>query len=601
MLYISPFEVLEMSVAGLQEMDKRALLFKKKQLLAELELQQSNTVTIKNREFTRNDIIALFEQLETDGNSIYHIAIVKDPVLLAFLQTGEMASGEKFADNVLYHEPGFVAFVSPFYKAVFQQVILKRIIAANYTYTYAVFANPVFLTGADYDACIGVLHGYIEERVRAADMLKERFAADRFTDLTALADFYNYSWVLTLNSLPDTFAAVREDYTVVLYNFSIDLWNAGKRDTARTLLYGIKEINSGERMINMVKELTERLAGADNRPASTSDSDSGGFRWVWALVMFIVAIVRIGNTCNDTSSRDSFSSRFRYSDYTAETKPMEFVMGYPAFQPQNKRDSSLLYLLNTLFHSTEPNYKNKNHATLNTGDDPYAALFKTQGFAPVLGDGTRVINLNPAKKPQVVEEVPDAVQMAEEPRQATAGTVAPAEERGIISTASTLQQQIADAQKNGGTRSTKTTLLIENKIMYETILFFYGDKRVFSVYLKPFSSYTLPVDADSYKVFGYGGTHFNYTIAANNKKAVERYGKRKMTGIGRFSEINLKMLNCLKPAQNIVFSAIPGIDNSKEQAKLVINFDNEQYFSLSTGHGIVAFKTPQPKYPNDPF
>jgi hypothetical protein len=591
MLYISPFEVLEISLVDLQEMGKRMLSLKKKQLLAEFELQQTFSITLKDREFTRNDIIALFDQLENEDHIQYHVAIAKDPILLQFLQTGEIETGKRFAANPLYHEPGCIAFVSPFYKAIFQQVVFKRILAANYAYVNTVFSNPILLTGADYDGSFGVLQEYLNERIQAVEQLMERFSTDRTTDLSTLEGYTTHSWVLTLNSLPEAFNNVREHYTAVLYDFSIVLWNAGKRDTARTMLYGIKSINSGPRMTNLVNELSEKLAG-ELQQTGSSNSSSGGFQWVWGLVMFIVAIVRLGNSCNSDNS-DRFNNRYTFTNFNTDNAPA-YTMGYPPFSPQTQPDSALIYLLNSLYHSTETNYKNKKHTTFSNGDDPYAALFTGAAFRSNGQDKRKDLGNIPLEQVRIVSDKEVNQQLAEQAGEIGEVTVAPEpKENNRLSAAEKIKAEIERATKSGSTQKRTATLQIANKIPFETILFFTNGKKIFSIYLNSNSSHTLELEAGNYRVMGYGGKNFNYNIGVNSKTAKEKYGSRNLTRVGRFSEINPKMLNCLKPSASLSLTVIPGINEQSEPATITIDFDKEKYFDVTAGKGILSIKSTQ--------
>jgi hypothetical protein len=555
MLYTSPFEILDLPGTELQQMDKKALLLKKKQLLAELELQNGHSVIIKNKEFTKNDILSLFEQIENGGAVEYHAAVAADPVLLNFLQKGSLRPGQKFSYNELYKDPAFIEFISPFYKAAFNQFVLKAVAGSNYDNTGAVFSNPMLLNGTDYDECLGKLHGYLEEKLQGVTVLKNSFAANRYTDLSSLHSFYIYDWVLTLNSLPDDFGGYREDYAVELYNFVVDLWNGKKRDEATAMLYGIQNIKTDGQVKKLISDLLDKMSAAQQPADSSSGGGVSGGRIVWAVISIILVLLRVASTCNRSNNSYNYNSyNNSFDKYRAYTESLK--TGYFPFSPSNSREDAMLAVLNTLQHSTNDVYKVKKKAALKTGDDPYKALFAKPIFKPVP-------DTDEQKNATTATERPPVVVQDDKPSGLTI---------------------------NESSISAITPLQLNNELTLETVLFFISNEKIFSVYLAPKSSYTVQLSPGSYHVFGYGGTGFGYGLKVNDKYA-ESSMRKNLAGIGRFGIINSKMLQCLDPKNNIQLTAGYTPPMGDGTAAININFDETEYFSLQTGSGITAIKT----------
>ena len=222
----------------------------------------------------------------------------------------------------------------------------------------------------------------------------------------------------------------------------------------------------------------------------------------------------------------------------------------------------MLYLMNSLYNSLHVVYKNKKTVSFETGDDPYKAVFAQPAFLPPARTGADTT--------------------------VTGGIV---QDESIVTAP---QEDAAPAMFKSGEESTgsNTTipLLIENKIMYECVVFFFSRNRVFSVYLKPYTDHTIQLEKGGWHVFGYGGKDFSYNLDIRTRKADSLYGKRKLTGIGRFNEFSTKMLECMKPSGNLNFTVLPGIDNDHQIAKITIDFQNVNYFTLFAGRGIIPVR-----------
>ncbi len=564
MLYTSPFEILDLPGAELQQMDRKLLLLKKKQLLAELELQNGHSIIIKNREFTKNDILGLFEQIEDGGAVEYHAAVAADPVLLQFLQSGSIKAGKKFNGNPLYRDASFIEFISPFYKAAFNQFVLKAVAINNYDTTGAVFSNPLLLNGTDYDECLGKLHSYLQEKMHNITILKNSFTANRHTDLSSLHSYYIYDWILTLNSLPDDFNSYREDYAVELYNFVVDLWNGKKRDEATAMLYGIQNIKTDGNVKQLITSLLDKVSAAQQPDAGSSGGGASAGRIVWAVISIIIILLRVANCNRSTSySSNDFPSYSRLQD--------GFTTGYIPFTTSNKREEAMLALLNTLHHSTTATYKVKNPVVFQTGDDPYKAIFSKSVFKPV-------------PETEKVVEV-----------ETSSGYPGVAEKKTLTYEEAVGSPNTVTVEKTNVKADSISLLRVSNELALETILFFISEQKVFSVYMAPNSIYTVKLTMGNYHLFGYSGKKFSNTLPLNYSNANNVSAKKILAGMGRFDEINSKMLQHLTPEKNICFMAGYDMHTLEGQASLTINFDNEEYFNMEAGKGISPIKTLIPR------
>ncbi len=55
-------------------------------MLAELELNDGNSILVNGKEVSKNDIIRFFDDLQQSTDLSYHVAVYRDKVLLKFLE-----------------------------------------------------------------------------------------------------------------------------------------------------------------------------------------------------------------------------------------------------------------------------------------------------------------------------------------------------------------------------------------------------------------------------------------------------------------------------------------------------------------------------------
>jgi len=128
MQYISPLALLEAPTAG--QVAKKDILLAKKKMFAELELSGGNTVIIRGRELTKNDIIIFFDNLQQDDNLQFHVIVANDFVLRRFLEDNVLRRRQKFNADDIYHDPQFIEWISPYFFTSFrsfaEECLLKR-------------------------------------------------------------------------------------------------------------------------------------------------------------------------------------------------------------------------------------------------------------------------------------------------------------------------------------------------------------------------------------------------------------------------------------------------------------------------------------------
>jgi hypothetical protein len=584
MLYTSPFELLNLPMADLQQLDKKMLQLKKKQWLAELQLQDGHTLTIGGRELTKHDIVQLFEQLEQTDALAMHAAIAADPALLQFLQTGKINPGQKFSYNPFYQDPAFIAFVSPFYREVFNRHVLKALAGSDYARIEGVFGNPLLLTGSDYDDCLGRLRGYLDEKLHEVALLRGSLANNRRADMGDLHSYYIYDWINTLNKLPDDFMAFREDYAIELYNLAVDLWNGKRRDEARSLLYGIQSLRTPPHIRQMINDLVETTSRVAERTGSSGGS-GGGANIAWVVLSLLFIIFRAGSTCNNNSSNRPYDISYITKNY--RERPMR--VGFVAFQPTTQRDSDFVAFLNTLHQSATTNDQDKGK-TLANGDDPYKALLANGIFKPVTSK-VATSSEKPAEAPPpatngatVEENVPKVVP------DRSVESIYEENEEGVTAPVEDAPSIVVEDGKPGKAL-VFTPIDIYNRSNYGCIVFFYSAQTIKSVYVGPNSTYQIQLPKGQFWAFCYAGNHFKPGLALSMDSKVSLKARKAFAGMARFAEIPQTMLPYLLPANNLHFWTGNPNTSIETTASITIDLKEKPCFDMQSGKGVTAHRT----------
>ena len=220
MRYVSPAWLFNGQLPG--KFDPKAIRLRRTQLLADLELT-GITIEYRGQTLTKNDIIVLFDELETENALPWHIAIAQDKTLLTFLEdlhfddAAVSAHCVCYLNNPLYQDEAFIRWLSPYYYEPFMFYMeLNCLKTSNLNALTALLGVPLLMTPADQEkawkATIRliekpidhILH-YAEKAVTEAELAKAgRWMEEGFLGLVRL--------------LPEThFGPLRDRYALAIF------------------------------------------------------------------------------------------------------------------------------------------------------------------------------------------------------------------------------------------------------------------------------------------------------------------------------------------------------------------------------------------------
>ncbi|MEI3798161.1 MULTISPECIES: hypothetical protein [unclassified Chitinophaga] len=240
MKYVNPVSFLETVHGGPVDTENTAALsLLRKKMLAELELSDDKQFKINQWTFDKHQLLQFFDKL-TAGNELrYHAQIAADPVLLHFLETGEITG--RFADSPLYNENGFLKFISPYYEPLFTNAVLDSLKHQRLQNTSYLFTNPWLLDGEHTTTSYRRIFRYtqvLEEHLKIIIGKLRNGVFIRWKDLSVWA---NITLVQQLNILPRGFHEFRSDYGICLINVGLAIYQ--------------KDFQNGMAILNLVEKL----------------------------------------------------------------------------------------------------------------------------------------------------------------------------------------------------------------------------------------------------------------------------------------------------------------------------------------------------------
>jgi hypothetical protein len=378
MKYVNPVSFLEAVHGGPVDTENAAALsLLRKKMLAELELSDDKQFKVNQWTFNKHQLLQFFDQLTTGNELHYHAQIAADPVLLHFLETGEITG--RFADSPFYNENAFLKFISPYYEPLFTNAVLDSLKQRELQHTTDLFANPWLLDGEHTTTCYRRIFRYtqvLEEHLKTIIGKLRNGAFIRWQELSGWA---NITFVQQLNILPRGFHEFRSEYGICLINLGLAIYRKDFKNGLATLEL-VGKLNTTayvqeekERWRLKIKEYKKKMPLSQRvgylmgslRPKGISEEGTG------TLVLIISAI---------------FLSRLFFA--LIEKKPLpETIIHQENFTNTRTYEPVKYLLYNLQTDSIYTPYRNVSKTPI-TGDDVYGPDFMTALQKPLFSNTT---------------------------------------------------------------------------------------------------------------------------------------------------------------------------------------------------------------------
>ncbi|MET3880301.1 hypothetical protein [Chitinophaga sp. OAE865] len=353
MKYVNPIIFLEAVQGGpVDTGNTAALSLLRKKMLAELDLSDDKQFKTGEWAFDKHQLLQFFDQLAAGKELFFHAQVAADPVLLHFLDKGEITG--RFSDNPLYEDQAFMKFISPYYEPLFTNAVIDSLKHRKLQATTDLFANPWLLDGEhttiSYRRIFRYMH-IVEEQVKIVIGKLRNGAAIPWKELQ---NFANITLVQQLNALPRGFHEWRSDYGISLINLGLAVYRKDFRNGMAALelvskldttMYVQEE---KERWEVKLKEYKKKMKLAQRigywlgplKPKMLSEEGTGSL----VLIISAVLLSRLFFSLIETKSpRPEIITSFDYFTNTRTYEPVKYLLYHlqtDSIYPLNKKDTS---------------------------------------------------------------------------------------------------------------------------------------------------------------------------------------------------------------------------------------------------------------------
>jgi len=288
MQYISPLSILG-TLSTSDATDKKGLAVAKKKMLAELELNGGSTVFIKGKEFTKNDIVTFFDNIQQSDDLAYHIAVANDVFLLKFLENNTLENKIGFNKAERYKDPAFLDWVSPYFYTAFTVYGSKCIEKTRADDWITLMDNQILMN----DKYTADAWDYFERGIRGyLNVLQSVGAAGQNVQLAEISALCDFNHVRILKKLPtQRFYVLMDEYAGAMMNAAVYMYNKGQHYASGTILDNAKmlAVSTGIKD-EIIKKQNARDEAMHNLPEA---SRGGGNAQTspWAIVRVVLVIV----------------------------------------------------------------------------------------------------------------------------------------------------------------------------------------------------------------------------------------------------------------------------------------------------------------------
>lgn len=499
MKYLNPLSFLTKMNGGPVDLrDNAALSLLRKKMLAEVELSDDKLLKADGQLFSKNDLLQFFDRLQSTQEGIYHQQIAADPVLLHFLETGEMKG--RIADHALYKDAAFLFFIAPYYEPLFTVAILNSLKHQEVATMEALFSSPLLLDGTHTTTSFRHVLRYLKSQDNELKAATETLNNGAAYSWKYLSRFANSTLITQLNILPPEFNKWRSDFGISLINLALAIYTKDFKQGMKVLavaemLHTTDYVQ--ERVQVRKKELLDyRKAKLNKRPIETLAGDLLRPLWQRWLRFFVILMatgvvltfaVSITNKFNSDKKRaTTHAAKAEDLFEKARTGPqMKYLVAQLEYSLSGKG-------LDSLAHDTTA-------ASLRTGDDVYGA-----GFMAALKGMTYI---PPA---QLVKPRADSAASAID----NVGS-------------STINSTGHSSGSNAGDGAVfadplhKQCLRIFNRLEVAMVALLQTPDSFYSCYILPHDSTFLPLQINANRVYFYVGQH--WTAAKSPATADQHY------------------------------------------------------------------------------
>lgn len=359
-MYRSPFTILPGLGSGPLP-DRSALLLERRKLQAEFELQGADSILVNGQELHRQDVTALFEELQEEDSLAFHRAISAQPGLRRFLETGVFEGDARWDPAPLDDwweriSPHFAAAQDVFYKAV-----VKSEVPPETLQRYE--RLPKLLLPQDTEVAYRSAGRLLVEKKNALLLLLNRARSGAAITAEEVSGWARPAQVALINALPADFEQLRYAIADALNNICVAF------DRAKKYKLALKAIEAAASI---------HLDGGELRSLIPRNLDlirsrrSGKSYW-WVVVL-VIALIRVFLSLSSQDRGPQSNIRWILQNQQAYS-PENISFADAGQDWRCLTYESIAFAINSRQPSTSTISWYQTTWPHSTGDDPYSTIF----------------------------------------------------------------------------------------------------------------------------------------------------------------------------------------------------------------------------------
>ncbi len=184
MIYINPIEILELKDKEVNEIDSSIIKKSKRRLFADIDLSDSGFYEYNGQKLTKSDCERAIDELEDKNKIEFYSHLSTNVELNNFLANGSNNLLNSLKQESIYKLPEFVDFISPFFSAKIDHILLKSFQNKDLELFSSALRAEYLISKNDLNKAYKSLGNEIQQRVAETDKLTKEIKEEEsnYTD-----------------------------------------------------------------------------------------------------------------------------------------------------------------------------------------------------------------------------------------------------------------------------------------------------------------------------------------------------------------------------------------------------------------------------------
>ncbi len=228
--YINPIELLNLNTNISSGINSTTIRRKKKHLLAEIELSDTDTVIHNGIELTKSDCLKAIDDLDNKDKKDFHLFIYQNNDLNNFLTIGDITFFKTYKAESLYKLNEFIDFISPYFSNQYAKTLSKNFKTKNFDNVKYLLSIKPIVSEVNFEYCYKSTYSILKEIeieiIKITEDIEFKKSKHIENDFGTLPTIINRKVNVDLiNLLPAYFQRLRNQFAQSIMNLARDINN----------------------------------------------------------------------------------------------------------------------------------------------------------------------------------------------------------------------------------------------------------------------------------------------------------------------------------------------------------------------------------------